>query len=124
MYEGSGTAESGAAGSGATGRLSASRELLRLLIEEVGTPGMTMMRQRPRLLAEVDQHAAEVRDALGDGRTAPSTVALAGYTEGLIHAAEEAGWQFPAAIDWVHAEDWRVVRLLAICVLASDGREL
>jgi hypothetical protein len=97
--------------------------LLRLLIEEVGTPGMTAMRQLPRLLAEVDQHAAEVRDALGDGHLAPSTVALAGYTEGLIHAAEEAGWEFPASIDWIGG-DWRVLRLLAICMLASDGREL
>jgi hypothetical protein len=50
-------------------------------------------------------------------------VALAGYAEGLINAAEQAGWDFPATIDWVHA-DWRVVRLLSICVLASDGREL
>lgn len=110
-------------GSAIPGRLSASRELLRLLIEEVGAPGFAAMRHRPALLAEVDQHAAEVRDALGDGRTAPSTVALAGYTEGLIHAAEEAGWEFPAEIDWADG-DWRVLRLLAICVLASDGREL
>ncbi|GAA1826124.1 hypothetical protein HC028_25590 [Planosporangium flavigriseum] len=110
-------------GSAVPGRLSASRELLRLLIDEVGTPGAAAMRRMPRLLAEVDQHAAEVRDALGDGRTAPSTVALAGYTEGLIHAAEEAGWEFPASIDWA-VRDWRVVRLLAICLLASDGREL
>jgi hypothetical protein len=112
-----------AEGSAVPGRLSASRELLRLLIDEIGAPGMLMMRRVPRLVAEVDQHAAEVRDALGDGRFAPSTVALAGYTEGLIHAAEEAGWEFPATIDWTRG-DWRVIRLLAICVLASDGREL
>ncbi|MCW2642901.1 MAG: hypothetical protein JWP76_5207 [Dactylosporangium sp.] len=105
------------------GRLSASRELLRLLIAEMGTPGFAATRQLPGLLAEVDQHAAEVRDSLGDGRLVPSTVALAGYAEGLINAAEQAGWDFPATIDWVHA-DWRVVRLLSICVLASDGREL
>jgi hypothetical protein len=97
--------------------------MLRLLMEEVGTPGIAAMGHLPGLLADVDQHAAEVRDALGDGRVAPSTVALAGYAEGLIHAAEEAGWEFPAAIDWIGG-DWRVVRLLAICVLASDGREL
>jgi hypothetical protein len=110
-------------GSAVPGRLGASREMLRLLLAEIGTPGFAAATQLPGLLAEVDQHAAEVRDSLGDGRTAPSTVALAGYAEGLINAAEEAGWDFPAAIEWVHA-DWRVVRLLAICELASDGRQL
>jgi hypothetical protein len=106
-----------------SGRLNASRELLRLLLDEVGIPGIAAMRRVPGLMAEVDQHTAEIRDALGNGRRAPGTVALAGYAEGLISAAEEAGWEFPAAIDWVRA-DWRVVRLLAICLYAADGRQL
>jgi hypothetical protein len=97
--------------------------MLRLLMAEVGMPGFAVTRLSPGLLAELDQHAAEVRDSLGDGRTAPSTVALAGYAEGLLHAAEEAGWELPAVIDWPHA-DWRELRLLAICALATDGREL
>jgi hypothetical protein len=110
-------------GSAVPGRLNASRELLRDLMAVLGSDGIAASERLPGLLAEVDQHAAEVRDALGDGHFAPSTVALAGYAEGLIHAAEEAGWDLPATIDWAYA-DWRAVRLLGICVLACDGREL
>ncbi|NJC82680.1 DUF6401 family natural product biosynthesis protein [Planosporangium mesophilum] len=97
--------------------------MLRDLMTVLGTGGLAIAALLPGLLAAVDQHAAEVRDALGDGRAAPSTVALAGYAEGFIHAAEETGWDLPEPIDWVHA-DWRALRLLAVCALAADGREL
>ncbi|MGC9665614.1 DUF6401 family natural product biosynthesis protein [Planosporangium sp. 12N6] len=108
-------------GSAIPGRLDAARELLRDLTAVLGADGLAVARRLPGLLAALDRHAAEVRDALGDGRAVPSTVALAGYAEGLIHAAEETGWELPAPIDWAHA-DWRAVRLLAVCALAADGR--
>ncbi|HEV7898967.1 MAG TPA: DUF6401 family natural product biosynthesis protein [Planosporangium sp.] len=97
--------------------------MLRDLMTVLGANGLAVAGHLPGLLAAVDQHAAEVRDALGDGRAAPSTVALAGYAEGLIHAAEETGWELPEPIDWARA-DWRAARLLAICALTADGRDL
>jgi Family of unknown function (DUF6401) len=109
---------------GTTGaaRVSASRELLRELTTALGSTGLGVAARLPGLMAAIDQHAAAVRDSVGDGRTAPGPVALAGYAEGLIHAAREAGWRLPvvSGIDWIRA-DWRVLRLVAICALAENA---
>jgi hypothetical protein len=88
----------------------------------LGTAGLTAADGLPGLLAAVDQHAAAIRDAVGDGQRALGPVSLAGYAEGLIRAATRAGWQLPtgSTVDWPYA-DWRVLRLLAICAMAAEG---
>lgn len=89
----------------------------------VGVPGLAAARSCPGLLTEVDQHAAELRDALGAGPHPPDLVALAGYAEGLRDAAAEYGWWLhePGQIEWARAS-WPLVRLLAVCMLAESAR--
>jgi len=101
-------------------RLSAAQELLRELTIALGAAGLDAAAERPGLLAAIDQHAASVRDAVGDGVRTPGPVSLAGYAEGLIQTATRAGWRLPtgSGVDWVRA-DWRAVRLVAICALGS-----
>ncbi|MEU1809002.1 DUF6401 family natural product biosynthesis protein [Micromonospora sp. WMMD1076] len=104
----------------------AARTTLTTLTTAVGTVGLAAAHANPGLLAEVDQHAAGVRDSL-DGDRRPLTVAaLAGYAEGLRDAAAERGWTPPAEpVDWSEP-DWTLTRLLAVCLLARglDPRHL
>jgi hypothetical protein len=100
----------------------AAKSALNTLVARLGRDGLTAARAFPGLLAAVDQHAAEVRDILGDGESAPGLVALAWYVEGMRDAAERHGWQVPAGpqVDWA-APDWPVLRLLAVCLIAVDA---
>ncbi|MFG1715016.1 DUF6401 family natural product biosynthesis protein [Micromonospora sp. NPDC049203] len=105
----------------------AARTTLTTLTAAVGTAGLAAAHANPGLLAEVDQHAAGVRDSL-DGDRQPLTVAaLAGYVDGLREAAAEHGWTPPAGaeVDWSEP-DWMLTRLLAVCLLARglDPRHL
>lgn len=101
-------------------RLAAARAALAELAHRLGTPGLAAAATRPGLLAEVDQHAAALRDLLGDGVRPPSPIALAGYAEGLRDTAADLGWQVPTAdgADWARAP-WLLVRLVAVCQLAG-----
>ncbi|WP_405095382.1 DUF6401 family natural product biosynthesis protein [Micromonospora sp. NBC_01412] len=96
---------------------SANSVLARLTVA-IGTAGLAAAAARPGLLAEIDQHAAAVRDSLGGDRRPLSPAALAGYAEGVRDAAREHGWQPPTrSTDWSEA-DWPLARLLAVCALA------
>lgn len=93
------------------------RSTLAGLMTSVGDAGLREAARRPALLADVDQHAAAVRDSLsGDHR--PMTVAtLAGYAQGVRDAAHEHGWQARRnPVEW-SAPDWVQTRLLAVCAL-------
>lgn len=93
------------------------RDLLAQLGAWMGTTGLIQARLRPGLQAEVDQHAAAIRDGL-DGSLGPAS--LAGYAEGLYGAATEAGWESPQErIDW-SVPDWVLIRLLAVYWLHRD----
>lgn len=65
----------------------------------------------PGLLAEVDQHAAAVRDILILGNGGLGPVELAGYANGVEDVARERGWR-PGGHDWVS------LRLAGVCLLA------
>ncbi|MBU8859990.1 MULTISPECIES: DUF6401 family natural product biosynthesis protein [unclassified Micromonospora] len=102
------------------------RTTLTSLTAAVGTAGLAAARANPGLLAEVDQHAAGVRDSLGGDRRPLTVAALAGYAEGMREAAAEHGWTPPdEPVDWSEA-DWTLTRLLAVCLLARrlDPRHL
>jgi hypothetical protein len=106
-------------------RLAAARAALADLAHRLGTPGLAAATMLPGLLAEVDQHAAVLRDLLGDGLRPPSPIGLAGYAEGLCDTATDLGWARPDPDDvaWTQAP-WLVVRLLAVCQLAAvEDRE-
>ncbi|WP_229398235.1 DUF6401 family natural product biosynthesis protein [Micromonospora okii] len=93
---------------------------LAVLTVSLGTAGLSAAAARPGLLAEVDQHAAAVRDSLGGDRRPLTASALAGYAEGVRDAAREHGWQPPArSADWSEP-DWLLTRLLAVCALARS----
>lgn len=74
----------------------------------------------PWLVAELDQHAAEVRDALSDEGGRLRLVRLAGYAEGVLDTAERNGWTLRRADG--PAVPWPVLRLLAVCSLAPAAR--
>ncbi|OLB76467.1 MAG: hypothetical protein AUI14_18685 [Actinobacteria bacterium 13_2_20CM_2_71_6] len=100
-------------------RLAAARAALADLDLRIGTPGLAAAAALPGLLAEVDQHAAALRDLLGDGERAPSPIGLAGYADGLRDMASGLGWHLPQSdrVDWARAP-WLLVRLVAVCQLA------
>ncbi len=101
-------------------RLAAARAALADLDRRVGIPGLAAVTRLPGLLAEVDQHAAALRDLLGDAGHPPSPIGLAGYADGLRDMAGDLGWQVPGpeAVDWARAP-WLLVRLVAVCQLAT-----
>ncbi|MFF3856227.1 DUF6401 family natural product biosynthesis protein [Micromonospora sp. NPDC002575] len=98
---------------------SASSTLAGLTVS-IGTAGLAAAATRPGLLAEVDQHAAAVRDALGGDHRPLTPAALAGYAEGVRDAAREHGWQPPTRPTDFAEPDWLLTRLLAVCALARS----
>ena len=103
-------------------RRSVARSTLNGLMTWLGEPGLAAARENFALQAEIDQHAAAVRDALGDPEHGPGAVPLAGYATGVRDALIEAQWQLPPTtdVDWAHLE-WPALRLIAICSLARAG---
>jgi hypothetical protein len=96
--------------------------VLQQLRQRIAASGVHAMRVDPGLLAEVDQHAAAVRDALIQVSGRISAVGLAAYADGVIDTAASSGWQPPADPDgagWA-APSWPLVRLLAVCVVAES----
>ncbi|MFF0545467.1 DUF6401 family natural product biosynthesis protein [Nocardia thailandica] len=74
----------------------------------------------PAVSAQLDQHAAAVRDILALGTTpAPAAVLLAGYARGLLdHARDTPGFSLAAPADWC-AADWLQLRLAAVVAMAG-----
>ena len=100
-------------------RHSAARSTLNGLMTWLGESGLAATDASAGLLAAVDQHAASVRDALGDPERGASAESLASYATGVRDALIEAQWQLPSASerDWAKV-DWPTLRLIAICALA------
>ncbi|HEV7898381.1 MAG TPA: DUF6401 family natural product biosynthesis protein [Planosporangium sp.] len=91
------------------------------LRSRIATSGMDAVRGRPALLAEVDQHAAAVRDALTEVTGRITAVGLAAYADGVSDAAAGHGWRLPVNPDgpeW-SSPSWPLLRLLAVCVVAE-----
>ena len=105
------------------------------LAGQVGACGLSLSAGLPGMLAAVDQHAAELRDALSPGRhtgtgpgggtkdlaagrpgRGPAVHVLLGYARGFIEAAIGRGWlPLPAGADW------ESLRLAAICQLMTQA---
>ncbi|MGA5299950.1 DUF6401 family natural product biosynthesis protein [Nucisporomicrobium flavum] len=87
----------------------------------LGGHGAAALRVLPGLAAEVDQHIAEVREQLTDGRGGGlHPVTLAAYADGVADVATRRGWSplHTPADGWARAP-WPSVRLLAVCLLAG-----
>ena len=88
------------------------------LHDTVGVTGFAAADENPGLLAEIDQHAAGIRDSLAADAEPLTAVVLAAYAEGVRDAAFTHGWLPPTEpIDW-SANDWVLRRLLGVCALA------
>ncbi|GAA4946723.1 DUF6401 family natural product biosynthesis protein [Actinoplanes utahensis] len=85
--------------------------------QRLGVPGFEAMRLLPGLAAAVDQHVAQIRDALGELRADN----LAAYADGVADTVTARGWSADeAAVDWSRAS-WPSLHLLAVCVLAETA---
>jgi hypothetical protein len=100
-------------------RRTAARTTLSGLMMWLGEPGLDVADGSPALMSVLDQHAAQIRDSLGDSADGPNVVALAGYATGIRDALIEAGWTLAPIpeVDWSKPE-WPTLRLLAVCLLA------
>ncbi len=102
---------------------SAQRQLQQLNIE-FGVPAAAVAAVVPGLSAQLDQHAAAVRDILDLGvensARVPIAILLAGYARGLVdHFAERADGFLAGAPDSWHYADWLQLRLAAVCTHAT-----
>ena len=97
------------------------------LMARVGVDGLTYAFGDPGFLARVDQHAADVREALFRAGRAMTPEALVSYAASVTAAARrmnlflpEAGQADPAHLDWATAP-WHLLRLLAVCGIAEEA---
>ena len=82
---------------------------------ETGQAALALSGDTPGLRAAVDQHAATLRDALGEPVTA---AVLMSYARGFVEAAVARGW-------WpVPGLDWESLRLAAVCRLFLETQGL
>ncbi|MFC9998724.1 DUF6401 family natural product biosynthesis protein [Nocardia sp. NPDC127526] len=101
------------------------RKTLNRLQQTHGVPAQAAAREFPAVSAELDQHAAAVRDILDMGvensAALPPSVLLAGYARGLLEDADETETPAPESLpDWQDA-DWVHLRLASLCLLAREG---
>jgi hypothetical protein len=91
------------------------------LWRRVASTGVEAMRTHPALRAEVDQHAAAVRDALTGISGRITAAGLAAYADGVTDTAADSGWHLPSGPDGIEwsAAPWPLIRLLAVCVVAE-----
>lgn len=104
------------------------RVLLDDLMARVGVDGLAAALANAGLLAQVDQHAAAVRDALRQADRPADAAALAGYARSITAAAfrmgrpvPDAGHAYVSGAAWLRAE-WHLLRLVGVCMIAeADG---
>jgi hypothetical protein len=78
-----------------------------------GDQGLAALAELPGLIGHVDQHAAAIRDALGDQMTLDE---LREYRDSLVRTALSAGWQ-PNPDGY----DWQTVRIITISWLMAQA---
>jgi hypothetical protein len=110
------------------------------LVGEAGQVSLAMTASSAGARASVDQHAAEIRDALAKRGRAVTTVSLLSYAQGFAEAAIARGWWPPhrrenlheEAADWAgprvvldhdaHRLDWESLRLAAVCRMLIESQ--
>jgi hypothetical protein len=103
------------------------RALLDEMMARVGVDGLAAALGDAGLLAQVDQHAAAVRDALRDAGRAVDAEGLAAYAKSILAAAvrmgrpvPEPGHAYVSGTAWLAAE-WHLMRLVAVCMIAESA---
>jgi hypothetical protein len=103
------------------------RAFLDELMARVGVDGLAAALGDPCLLAQVDQHAAAVREALRGAGRAADAPGLAAYGRSVVAAADRMGRPVPqpgaayvSGPAWLAAE-WHLLRLVAVCLIAESA---
>lgn len=106
------------------------RTMLDEMMARVGVDGLVAAHADPGLLAQVDQHAAAVRDALAHAGREVGAESLASYAKSIVAAAERMGRPVPqpghayvTGTAWLTA-DWHLMRLVAVCLIAESAELL
>jgi hypothetical protein len=106
------------------------RVMLDEMMARVGVDGLVAAHADPGLLAQVDQHAAAVRDALAHAGREVGAEGLASYAKSIVAAAERMGRPVPqpghapiSGTAWLTAE-WHLMRLVAVCMIAESAELL
>jgi uncharacterized protein DUF6401 len=102
------------------------RALLDEMMARVGVDGLAAALGDAGLLAQVDQHAAAVRDALHHAGREADAEGLAAYARSIVAAAHrmgrpvpEPGHAYVSGTAWLAAE-WHLMRLVAVCMIAES----
>ena len=102
------------------------RALLDEMMARVGVDGLAAAFGDAGLLAQVDQHAAAVRDALQHAGRADAE-GLAAYAKSIAAAAVRMSRPLPepghaplTGTAWLAAE-WHLMRLVAVCLIAETA---
>ncbi|WP_067965670.1 DUF6401 family natural product biosynthesis protein [Nocardiopsis trehalosi] len=85
------------------------------LSREFGLLGPLSAAPEPWLTAELDQHAAAVRDSIAAGGARVSHRSLTRYLHGFMDGCRERGWDSGS-----DGYDWETLRVLAVCRLAKE----
>jgi hypothetical protein len=103
------------------------RALLDDMMARVGVDGLAAALGDAGLLAQVDQHAAAVRDALHHAGREVDAEGLASYARSIAAAAErmgrpvpQPGYAYVSGSAWLAAE-WHLMRLVAVCMIAESA---
>ncbi|MEV6597447.1 DUF6401 family natural product biosynthesis protein [Actinoplanes sp. NPDC051346] len=103
------------------------RALLDEMMARVGVDGLAAALGDAGLLAQVDQHAAAVREALRHAGREVDADGLAAYAKSIAAAAERMGRPVPqpghayiSGSAWLSAE-WHLMRLVAVCMIAESA---
>ncbi|WP_305784265.1 DUF6401 family natural product biosynthesis protein [Symbioplanes lichenis] len=103
------------------------RGFLDEMMARVGVDGLAAALGDAGLLAQVDQHAAAVRDALAGAGREVDADGLAAYARSIVFAAKRMGRAVPepghaplTGTAWL-AADWHQMRLVAVCMIAESA---
>jgi hypothetical protein len=95
------------------------------MMARVGVDGLAAALGDAGLLAQVDQHAAAVRESLQQAARAVDAAGLAAYARSVAAAAvrmgrplPEPGHAYVSGTAWLSAE-WHLMRLVAVCMIAE-----
>ena len=101
--------------------------LLDEMMARVGVDGLVAAHTDAGLLAQIDQHAAAVRDALTHAGRAVDAEGLATYAKSIAAAAwrvgrpvPEPGHAYVSGTAWLAAE-WHLLRRVAVCMIAESA---
>jgi hypothetical protein len=97
------------------------RDLSEIVLHLAGETGQDSLAQAGDAVgarAAVDQHTAEVREALAADGQEPTPGALLDYAHGFVDAAVGRGWWPTGRLDW------ESLRLAAVCQLVIETEGL